>query len=77
MFDRLVNFVKSTLCLILRGLGLRNSSDEIIVDIVYKSDDYIIVNKPEDVFINNHNKEVSLPVDVNILCVPGIGSIVK
>jgi len=29
------------------------------VEILFKSENYIIVNKPKDVFINNHNKEVS------------------
>lgn len=44
--------------LVVTWLGLRGSN-KIDVEIVYKSNDFIIVNKPEDVFTNNHNKAVS------------------
>lgn len=54
----LIYFFKSVLNLIVSILGYSYSND-IDVEILYKSDDYIIVNKPEDVFINNHDKEVS------------------
>lgn len=66
MFNRLIDFLKSVLCLLVKGLKLCNSKNDIDIEIVYKSNDYIIVNKPEDVFINNHDKEVSLPIDISI-----------
>lgn len=57
-FKNLIHFLKSVLNLIVSSLGFSNSNN-IDVEILYKSNDYIIVNKPEDVFINNHDKEVS------------------
>lgn len=66
----LIVFFKSVLDrldLVVRNhLGLCNSKkDDVDVGIVYKSNDYIIVNKPEDVFVNNHNKEVSVVLSFN------------
>lgn len=65
VIQRLITFFNSVLesvNLVVRNhLGLCNSiKNDIDVEIVYKSNDYIIVNKPEDVFVNNHNKEVSV-----------------
>jgi len=51
--------------LVVTWLGLR-SSNNIDVEILFKSNDFIIVNKPEDVFTNNHNKAVS-KIKQNIL----------
>lgn len=45
--------------LVATWVGLRDSNN-INVEIIYKSNDFIIVNKPEDVFTNNHNKTVSI-----------------
>lgn len=58
MFKNLIEFIKSVLNLIVSSLGYSNSNN-IDVEVLYKSDDYIIVNKPEDVFINNNDKNVS------------------
>lgn len=62
-FDQfyLVNVFKSLLNFIFANLGSRGPND-VDVEVLFKSDDYIIVNKPEDVFVNNHDKEVSAPV---------------
>jgi len=49
----------SLINLVVIRLGLCDS-DNIDVEIVYKSNDFIIVNKPEDIFTNNHNKAVSI-----------------
>lgn len=58
MFENVINFFKSIFNFIFTHRGLNNLCN-IDVEILYKTDDYIIVNKPEDVFINNHHKEVS------------------
>lgn len=57
MFQRLINIFKSVLKLVVNGLGYSDSADT-VVEVLFESDDFIIVNKPEDVFINNHNKQV-------------------
>lgn len=59
MFVYLFIFFKSLLNIILNNIGLYYLNN-IDVEILYKSHDYLIVNKPEDVFINNHNKKVSV-----------------
>lgn len=58
MFRNLINLLKSILNLITNCLYFCNSNN-IDVEILFKSEYYIVVNKPEDVFINNHNKKVS------------------
>jgi len=58
MFKSVINFLISILKLIVSYLDFGNPNN-MDVEIVFKSDNYLIVNKPEDVFINNHNKEVS------------------
>lgn len=55
----LINYFMSLINLIVIRLGVIDS-DNIDVEIVYKSNDFIIVNKPEDIFTNNHNKAVSI-----------------
>lgn len=55
----LLNFFKFILNFIINSLCLYNFKS-INLEILYKSHNYLIVNKPEDVFINNHNKEVSV-----------------
>ncbi|XP_060880303.1 RNA pseudouridylate synthase domain-containing protein 1-like [Metopolophium dirhodum] len=53
--ESLVHCFMSLFNLVVTWIGLRGSNN-INVEIVYKSNDFIIVNKPEDVFTNNHNK---------------------
>lgn len=60
MFVYILKKLKSILNVIFSNLGLYRLKNDIDVEIVYKSHDYLIVNKPEDVFINNHNKKVSV-----------------
>ncbi|XP_060841685.1 RNA pseudouridylate synthase domain-containing protein 1-like isoform X2 [Rhopalosiphum padi] len=55
IFEILINYFMTLINLVVTKLGLRDS-DNIDVEIVYKSKDFIIVNKPEDIFTNNHNK---------------------
>lgn len=55
----LVHCFMSLFNLVVTWIGLRGSNN-FNVEIVYKSNDFIIVNKPEDVFTNNHNKAVSI-----------------
>lgn len=55
VLKRLINYFMSLINLIVIRLGFVDS-DNIDVEIVYKSNDFIIVNKPEDIFTNNHNK---------------------
>lgn len=60
-FESYLNIVgvfKYALSLIIASFGF-NDSNNVDVDILYKTDNYIIVNKPEDVFVNNHDKQVS------------------
>jgi len=57
-FKSLINCLKFILKIIVSYLDFGNSNN-IDVEILFKSDNYLIINKPEDVFINNHNKEVS------------------
>lgn len=57
--ESLVHCFMSLFNLVVTWIGLRGSNN-INVEIVYKSNDFIIVNKPEDVFTNNHNKAVSI-----------------
>lgn len=44
--------------LLFEKLGFLRSS-YVDIEILYESSDYLIVNKPEDVYVNNHFKEVS------------------
>lgn len=66
LFDRFLNILihifKSAFNLIVTSFGVCGQYDDIVVDVLYKSDDYLIVNKPEDVFVNNHGKQVSVPI---------------
>ncbi|XP_026813943.1 RNA pseudouridylate synthase domain-containing protein 1-like [Rhopalosiphum maidis] len=55
IFERLINYFMTLINVVVTRLGL-HYSDNIDVEIVYKSKDFIIVNKPEDIFTNNHNK---------------------
>lgn len=57
--ESLVHWFMSLFNLAATWVGLRDSNN-INVEIIYKSNDFIIVNKPEDVFTNNHNKAVSI-----------------
>lgn len=59
MFVGVFFFFKSVLTRIIGSLRLYGDSQNINVEILYLSNDYIIVNKPEDVFTNNHGKHVS------------------
>jgi hypothetical protein len=59
IFERLINYFMTLFNLVITKFGLRDS-DNIDIEIVYKSKDFIIVNKPEDIFTNNHNKAVSI-----------------
>lgn len=67
MYKNVINFIKSIFHLIFTHFGICNTPNNIDVDILYMSNDYIIVNKPEDVFINNHHKKVSFCVKINSL----------
>ncbi|XP_025206616.1 RNA pseudouridylate synthase domain-containing protein 1-like [Melanaphis sacchari] len=55
IFEHLINYFMSLINLVVIRLGLRDSNNSDL-EIVYKSNDFIIVNKPEDIFTNNHNK---------------------
>ncbi|VVC25925.1 Pseudouridine synthase, catalytic domain,Pseudouridine synthase, RsuA/RluB/C/D/E/F [Cinara cedri] len=57
IFEDLINFFKYVLDHILCSLKLCGDLNHIDVEILYLSKDYIIVNKPEDVFTNNHGKD--------------------
>lgn len=57
----MLDYFKSLLNFIIVNFCFRDPND-IDVEILFKSENYIIVNKPEDVFINNHNKEVSASI---------------
>lgn len=57
-YSNVVGFFRYALNLVITSFGFRDSNN-VDVDILYKTDSYIIVNKPEDVFVNNHDKQVS------------------
>jgi len=63
----LIHCIVSLFNLVVSWLGLRDSNN-IDLEIVYKSNDFIIVNKPEDVFTNNHNKAVSKILLSTVYC---------
>lgn len=63
--EDLINCFKFLLSHIFDSLRLYGDLHNIDVEIMYLSNDYIIVNKPEDVFTNNHGKDVSNEPSIN------------
>lgn len=60
-FIRLIYYLKSVLIRIInQSLRTFKDRENIDIEVLYESVNFLIINKPEDVFINNHNKEVSI-----------------